>query len=339
MASAETPAPLDTEHADPLLPTAQSIISPATRREAPNIADGAHEQAHDASHWLTKVFDRQAFLDLELRANEERQEFDDPRPNALYAPNRHFGGLPFSGAIAANHHTRVVQEAQTRALHLPQWEALPLYTANATNDPMAGIMSSLQAELRRNDASPTSICGHHVHIAALDDELAFARAPRLSQEMARLAKSVKPAEGSVSATMYALMYTHWTLFRWLLDPRPETYAEIPEIVRPSSRQIFTVHPLVVDFVHSPALRDYLCHFQSLTRTMRWILSACITITCEWQRESIDAVCRDGWTVELDLNPISKSHAALAANWSMGPTLREFLPNADHFWRIKSSTEE
>ncbi|USW58019.1 hypothetical protein Slin15195_G113380 [Septoria linicola] len=145
MASAETRAPLDTEHADPLLPTAQSIISPATRREAPNIADGAHEQAHDASHWLTKVFDRQAFLDLELRANEERQEFDDPRANALYAPNRHFGGLPFSGAIAANHHTRVVQEAQTRALHLPQWEALPLYTANATNDPMAGIMSSLQA--------------------------------------------------------------------------------------------------------------------------------------------------------------------------------------------------
>lgn len=196
---------------------------------------------------------------------------------------------------------------------------------------MANIFADLQTEISKG-FSIDSICGSHAYVAALTEESVYDDAPTLSKLMARLVKSVKSTDSNTSITMFAMFWTHWALFRWMLAPSPQTYAEIPEFMRPTTWQLFAIHPMVVDFVHSPVLRESMC--QDTLIDMPWVAQACATIACEWSRPDMDAFCRDGVTGALDLNPIFKAHAAQAVNWSLGPSVRSRLLNADKFWRIR-----
>lgn len=210
------------------------------------------------------------------------------------------------------------------------WATLPLSIIDTNTDPLAAMFRNLRLEIN-DDVSAEEICGRHVYAAALDDEEVYNRAPRLSQVMATLVKSIKPA-GGTTVTMYALMWTHWAFVKWMLAPSRETYAEIPEAARPTCWQLFTPHLLVCDFVSSPLLREHICqtgHFD-----MQWFTDACVTIAFDWSLQKSDALCRNQWTGELDLSPACKSDARKFRNWSLGAELRTYLPDADEFFRIR-----
>lgn len=198
---------------------------------------------------------------------------------------------------------------------------------------MAKIFLELHIAVN-NGASVGSGCGLHPYIAALGERKTYDEAPLLSKLIAELVKSVKPTEQTTTLTIHALFWIHWALFRWMLAPSPQTYREIPEFLRPTSWQLFVIHPMVVDFVHSPRLREFMCEKQLVD--MPWVAQACTTIACEWSRPDVDAFCRDGWTRRLVLSPIYKTHAGNAASWTLGPSCRQWLTNADYFCTITTS---
>ncbi|KAH9819882.1 hc-toxin efflux carrier toxa [Teratosphaeria destructans] len=230
------------------------------------------------SPWIRRIFDRQEFLQKHsVWQGKEGDIQNDFRTPSTYSPHQHFGNLPFSSAIDSNHYPLEIQEMQRHSLFAPPWDALPLSDSEALEDPLAGIFRECRADIE-NGANVDEICGAHPYVAALDDPAVYEKAPKLSQMMARLVTSVKPDRDSTSFTMFALMSTHWALFRWMLKPSQKQYADIPEIVRPSPWQLFKRHWLVVDFVHSPEMRQHFCSTQYLD--MQWMANACSTITCD-----------------------------------------------------------
>lgn len=89
----------------------------------------------------------------------------------------------------------------------------------------------------------------------------------------------------------------------MLAPSPSTYRDMPTLIRPTPYQLFAFHARVFDFVFSPTLRDYMCQIQD--PDLGWLTEACITVLCEWPRATLDALCRNGSTGEIDLNDICK----------------------------------
>lgn len=250
--------------------------------------------------WLQKLFDRQYFKQVSYihcisRARSHTLPSEPASPES-------FGNMPFSSAIAANHHPVLVQEMQQHNYHVPRWAQRVLVTTTIQADPFHDIMTELQADIL-SGIPVEDLCGSHPYIAALDDAETFHRAPKLSQITARTIASLKPAEGNTTFTQYAMMYWFWSLWRWLLNPTKETYAEIPELLKPTTSQLFIAHPPLFDFLLTPALRDLLC--QEDTRNIQWLTEAAITVECEWEGGRQAIFCRDGVTSEMDFNPICK----------------------------------
>lgn len=318
------------------------------------------DQNRAFSPWLVPVFSYD-FLRKDQsywQGDSDGQCDVDMDAAPIYAPHQGFGNLALASAIDANHYPLDVQLQQKNSLFAPLWGARTLTDPEAPDDPIAGIFLECVQRLRIG-MSAEEVCGSHVFVEALHDQAAYDRAPLLSQLMARLVKSVKPAAVEPSFTMYALMWFHWALFRWMLAPSPQSYADLPPVARPTPWQLFRKHWLVVDFTRrctrreshvrseqlmllsmlldSPVLREHICRTQSLE--LHWMASACATIACDWDRSPMEALCRNGSTGALDLNPIAKSRAGLHENWSLGPSLGRDLSNARDFWRIRDTDEE
>ncbi|KAM0721622.1 hypothetical protein Q7P37_002547 [Cladosporium fusiforme] len=288
-----------------------------------------------AKHWLPAIFDRQYFMQIGYIPCIPKPSSFPTTPGSTF----NFGNLPFSSAIAANHHPPHIQQAQQDNLSGPLW-AKPILNGSTINaDPFEALLAEMRDDLACG-VSMDDLCGPHPFIGALDDEHTFYRAPKLSQIVARIVGSIKSTDESTTFTQYAMMYWFWALWRWILKPTTETYRAIPEFAKPTSSQLFISHPSVFDFILLPKLRDMVC--QADTPNVQWMTEAAITIHCIRDESLTSTLSRDGMTHELDLNPICKQLTFFKAfisseqNWALGPSVREFLSDADSFVPIRDT---
>lgn len=194
----------------------------------------------------------------------------------------------------------------------------------------------------RAGAPIAQIIGPHPFIAALSDREKFAMAPELSKWAARMVRSIKSTAGAggsiadqtkTDVTHCALMYLFWLVMRWMLHPCADHYYAIPCWLRPTPEQLCNPHPMVMDFLVWPKIREL--RGEAL-RDLGWLLQVCMTMTVNWPEERggglKGAVCIDGQSGELDLNPIAKvsirSPAQLATRQLVGllQVLRCWLPS-------------
>jgi hypothetical protein len=248
--------------------------------------------------WLIKLFDRQYFRQMFAVHRSSRSHMLPSEPGSP----AYFGNMPFSSAIAANHHPDLTQETQRLNYHAPIWARRVLNATMTQSDPFQDIMNDLQSDIA-SGIPVEDLCGPHPYVAALDDAATFHRAPKLSQIVARMVVSLKPAESKTTFTQYAMMYKYWALWRWLIHPTRETYADMPEFVRPIAAQFFVAHPHVFDFVITGGLRDLLIQHDDPDIT--WFTEAAVTIKCAWQGSSQAALCMNSLTNEVDFNPVYK----------------------------------
>lgn len=248
--------------------------------------------------WLIKLFDRQYFRQMFAVHHSSRSHILPSEPGSP----AYFGNMPFSSAIGANHHPELVQDTQQHNYRVPTWARRVLNATTLEADPFQSIMTDLQNDIAGGIAVE-DLCGPHPYVGALDDENTFHRAPKLSQIVARMVVSLKPAESKTTFTQYAMMYKYWALWRWLIHPTVETYAAMPEFVRPIASQFFVAHPHVFDFVITGGLRDLLIRHDDPDIT--WFTEAAVTIRCTWHGSSEAALCRNAFTNEIDFNPMYK----------------------------------
>lgn len=295
--------------------------------------------------WLHPLFDHTYFIQTRhLPCNSMACIPTNPPSTVL-----EFGNLPFSSSIAANHHPLQIQQAQQLNFSVPAWARLVLNGETYGSDPFESTIIGMK-NIVLNGTDVDYFCGTHAYLEALDNEDAFNRAPKLSQTVARTIRSIKPTESGTTFTQYAMIHWFWALWRWMLKPTKNTYRDIPAFARPTSSQQFVSHPCVYDFILPQRLRDLVCF--SDTPDIRWFTEAGKTITCHWHGDVTAALCKDGETNEIDLNPIARVsisclkiassktltwiqlHISTEQNWSLGPSVRPLLTDVDSFISIR-----
>jgi hypothetical protein len=170
------------------------------------------------------------------------------------------------------------------------------------SDPFEAIFADLSSRIA-NGVPATEICGQHPIMSALDDQTAFDRAPLLSQQIARIVHDIRADHGKTTFTHYALMHWYWSLWRWMLDPRPETYEAIPAHARPTPYQLFVPHPRVFDMLAAPNLRDLMCRQEN--PDVRWLSEGAATIECEWDHDLSAALSGNEETNELEFSVLAQ----------------------------------
>lgn len=199
---------------------------------------------------------------------------------------------------------------------------------------LQGVFSNFIIEAQErleSGVDPAEIIGNNLHIGAIFDRNEFERAPMLSKWAIRVVHSIM--ETNYNVTVFASTYLYWALIRWMVQPSKDHFEAIPSWLRPSPNQLFMPHPMVVDFVFWPALREYVVQFPLLQVGMSWLLDMTNTLKCDWEGTTEDALERKDGTVGLTKN--AKDFIFKLENWSIGPSFRQYIPNADIFVNIRT----
>lgn len=217
------------------------------------------------------------------------------------------------------------------AVRLPFWSLLPMQLTSKMADPFDVAMAQIRTDLDGGVAIDT-YCGSHAYLVALIRPETKERIPRLSRIVADLVRDFMPQETTPSVTSLAIMWLHWCLWSWMISPSVESFERMPKLMRPTPWQICSAHPLVYDFVFIPALRDYICRKPLTSNT--WIAEASDTVSFDWPKTALHALCRNRETKAIDLNQDCKTHASSEANWSFGPSMRAHLPDIDQYAKVR-----
>ncbi|KIL94223.1 hypothetical protein FAVG1_02785 [Fusarium avenaceum] len=208
---------------------------------------------------------------------------DIPVTSAQIHPNyrNHFNNLALSSSIRTNGFPRYIQDAQIRNIFVPNWAVTSLNTEpdpGGLDDAFGDIFKKAKGLLQEGEPVHR-IVGHHPNIAALYDQEQFDKSCLLSQWAARMVHSVK--RQGYDFTCFASMNVFWYVMRWMIYPSPDTYAAMPEWIRPTSNQLFTPHISMADFVLWPAFRDLVVQLPQLQERMAWLadMSTFISSMC------------------------------------------------------------
>ncbi|KAL1296874.1 hypothetical protein AAFC00_004489 [Neodothiora populina] len=247
-----------------------------------------------------------------------------------------FGNLPVSSAVTANHFPEHIQSAQKDNLTVPAW-AMKVVNGSWDGvygqDPMTSFLLEQQTALERG-VTPDTIFGAHPYVGALSNGQIYDRAPPLSQWSARMVNSIKEPDQGLTLTRCASMYHFWYVMRWMIYPTVATYEAIPAWLRPTPSQLFKPHPMLYDFMTWPGLRDIATKDPGLQSRSRWLLELARTITCHWDQAESELLCINPATSEIDLSLAAKENVDRDDRWSVGPTIRYYLKDADMHVRIR-----
>jgi hypothetical protein len=131
------------------------------------------------------------------------------------------------------------------------------------------------------------------------------------------------------------MYVFWYLMRWMIIPSPETYNAIPEWLRPSPNQLFMPHISIVDFVVWPAFRELAVQVPAMQERMWWLIDMSMNIECDWSYTTWEALYKIKRTGQADLCDAARHVVRDLANWSVRPSFRGYVSNADSYVRIRT----
>ncbi|KAK0667817.1 hypothetical protein QBC41DRAFT_132651 [Cercophora samala] len=252
---------------------------------------------------------------------------------ALNAPQHPRDNLRIHPNILSDHDKLASLGTIPRSLFVPRWSMMVAHSD--FDGTLRGFLSAFLVEARarlQQTSTPEVVFGTHAYIGALFDRDEYEKAPRLSQWAVRVVHSI--TRDKCSMTSYASMYILYWVTRWLVMPSEEYFYAIPTWLRPTPNQFFMPHPMILDFIVWPALRDYVVQFPSLQVGMEWLVVLTDTITCEWSGTTDEALCRDEMTGATDLTPVAKNVVRQLESWSLGPTFVPYLSNAESLASIR-----
>ncbi|KAH6865443.1 hypothetical protein BKA58DRAFT_221242 [Alternaria rosae] len=246
-----------------------------------------------------------------------------------------FGNMPFSSSIRSNHYPGDIQETQISNLFLPTWSMLPI---NTVPDPgslkraFPGIYE--QATALINMGIPADqIIETHPNIAALWDEDVYNNSGILTKWAVGMVHGVYMKGNTFSC--FGSMYLFWYLMRWMISPSPDTYNAIPEWFRPTPNQLFMPHINIVDFIVWPAFRELVTQIPAMQERMEWLMDMSLNIQCDWSFATDQALCSNEETGQVDLCDTARDAVRELASWSLGPSFRGYVSNADSYVRIRT----
>ncbi|EXJ58891.1 hypothetical protein A1O7_06321 [Cladophialophora yegresii CBS 114405] len=119
----------------------------------------------------------------------------------------------------------------------------------------------------------------------------------------------------------AYIFTYARFMRWSIAPSAETYALLPEAMRPTPMQRLVRHHPGVDLPIFPELRD------GLIQDMRDYIIATQTLgtSVNWEHRLENAVDIDSETGKMTVSESFATHVCDLSNWSISQRLAEVFP--------------
>lgn len=237
-----------------------------------------------------------------------------------------FGNLPLSSAIVANHYPALTQQRQHLNFAVPEYLLMPLLDTD--NSPLGKLYLDFQHVGRKiilDTGQP------HLVLDGL-----IPNAEHLFQSLAKSTKSIttynwaydinRSFEGIFSsATRLASAIIGGRLMRWLIYPCAETYASVPEIIRPTVSQRMIPHPAQLDLFLFPGLRDSM-----LTQTGDFVGAVIESgMDVEWPYTVNEAFVFDPRTGKLQVSPLFVAYATDSTKWRVGRRFLTRFPHLEH----------
>lgn len=244
-----------------------------------------------------------------------------------------FGNLPISSAINANHYPMLTQWRQHLNFSVPEHLLLPLMEPD--NSPLGKLYLGFQQTGRQ---TILEIGQPGLVIAGLVPE-----ADDLFQSPAQFTGVLTPYKWAYdinrsfegifsSATCLANAIIGGRLMRWLIYPSAETYASVPEIMRPTIAQRMIPHPAQVDLFLFPGLRDSM-----LIETGDFVGGVIESgMELEWPYSLNEAFVFDTMTGKLQVSPLFVAYATDSSKWKVG---RRFLNKFPHLKNVVNVSDE
>lgn len=250
-----------------------------------------------------------------------------------------FGNLPFSSGVRANNYPPEWQDRQLNNLSQPLWAVQSVYDFNENTGMSRAIYGFYEDARRQMDqGTPASaIMGSQAYprIDILFNKNLFEEADSMSRWAAGIANMIKEEPNMEQVIS---MWISWLLMRWMLISTPEHYEAIPEWLRPTPRQLFVPHAIFSDFLIWPTFREVLVEQTHMQTDQSWLDEVARTISVNWDKSVREGLTIDESTGQMVLSPGLTRHMGNMHNWTVGSRFRMFMPNADHYLRIKYQPE-
>ncbi|KAI1003173.1 hypothetical protein K3495_g5033 [Podosphaera aphanis] len=135
----------------------------------------------------------------------------------------------------------------------------------------------------------------------------------------------------------AIFYSMFLLMRWIINPTQANYDRLPFWMCPRASQLFELHPIWIDFLPFPQLRDVLVrNCQHDYPFDVFFIPFTKALSLNWAYADKDCLLRiDG---ELTLNPVFETHLRDLQNWTLGPSFDKAFPALEGRYKSKRQSE-
>ncbi|KAM5370290.1 hypothetical protein ACJZ2D_008586 [Fusarium nematophilum] len=290
------------------------------------------------SDFIEILFDRSEWLDGSSSESEPITIDLGSRTQSYLASN--FGNLPFSSGIRANHYPSEAQAGQLKNYYAQHSWAM--MTANDGH----GVASVTKAwadtlkkarEMIAGGVPPEELTGEFPAVTALFDKEVYESASMISKWAVRFIYSAR--QTGYSFTSMAAVWVVWVIMRWMINPTPETYAALPDWIRPTELQVFVPHIDMVDCITWPYFRDYVIQHPEMQHgDLQWLAACCSGVRVSWAGTIEDALCVDEATGQRRLTPEAEEVIRDMRCWSLAASYRAFLPGIDGNIPIRLATD-
>lgn len=123
----------------------------------------------------------------------------------------------------------------------------------------------------------------------------------------------------------AILYIMFLIMRWEVSPSQETYERLPNWVRPTSAQLYTPHPIWIDYLPWPGLRDKLVACYPRFPFDNFFIPFTTTVSLNWPYGPMNTLSAKADSEELEINPVFEEHLRDLRNWSLGVAFAKAHP--------------
>jgi len=132
----------------------------------------------------------------------------------------------------------------------------------------------------------------------------------------------------------AILYLMFLIMRWEVSPSQENYERLPDWVRPTNVQLYTPHPIWIDYLPWPGLRDKLVACYPRFPFDNFFIPFTTTVSLNWPYGPMNTLTAKPDSEELTLNPVFEEHLRDLRNWSLGPAFAKAHPALADTVRLK-----
>ena len=265
--------------------------------------------------------------------------------NARHAPDLGRPGPPLPAdshiTLAASHHQGPNQAYRASNSSSGQ---LPAYTTpiinSASTCPLDTLLLDFLSERRQRAAE--GMPQHDLVGPAYPNVSALIHPERseLSHPLSRVFTDILSKFPDLSALpeQVGTLYIMFLIMRWQVAPTQENYARLPDWVKPSPSQLLTAHPVWIDHLPWPRLRDKMIQGFQQYQFENWFIPFTTTLSLNWPHDPRATLWVNEGREELSIHPEFERHLRDLGNWSLGPAFAAAFPTLASTVRIKPDSD-